>query len=415
MKGMFVMKIKILCFLSFVALLIACSDDEPKSSQTVIIKPEGSQVQLDNDVATKYEEYKRKFLKSTPSGNYFIYARGTGDDGGRCTTQSEAHGYGMIIFALMADYDSEAKKIFDGMNQLRKAHPSTGNKALMSWVVFPEHVDNTDSSQTPAPAWEAGIMPPGRRSSATDGDFDMAYALLLAYKQWNNEAYLEEAKTLIEAMKKSTVSSSTKRTKLGDWQTSNFNTRTSDWMPGHFREFYNATGDAFWLEAADTVYSLLEQISNENTGLMPDFATGRPIKPDPTGGGTTGEHSQAYYASNACRVPWRLALDYAHYGTVAAKTQIDKISSWLYESTDGKPDMICSNYQLDGTCERQDTRMAFVASFASGMIANSQNQQFLNDTYELIIRHTTDDVYNVALQLLNMLFITGNWWSPYAN
>jgi endo-1,4-beta-D-glucanase Y len=364
-----------------------------------MIKPNNrTQEQLNQDVIDKFNDYKNSFLKEANYKKfYYISARGTGEDGARCVTQSEAHGYGMIIFALMGD-----RKVFDGMNELRKAQPSTGNPALMSWVVFPESVDLDN--------------PPAefRRNSATDGDLDMAYALLLAYKQWGDKAYLDEAKTIIAAIKQSSMGANSRRTTLGDWSESELNTRNSDWMAGHFRAFYGATKDSFWLEAADTVYSLLKQVSDKNTGLMPDFVTGDPAVADPTGGGTTGEFFQQYYSYNGCRVPWRLALDYAHNGTKAAKLQIDKISAWLKEKTGANPSKIKSGYTLDGkVLEGRDyTDIAFIAPFASGMITNTKNQSFLNDTYAFIINVNPNNAYASALQLLNMLLITGNWWAP---
>src|SRR6185436_14412626 len=92
----------------------------------------------------------------------------------------------MMILALMASYDANAKTVFDSMNRVRKAFPSSSDPRLMSWVV----PNNGDKSVKPQPP-------------ATDGDMDMAYALLLAFDQWGDEAtnhYLADAKTLILGM-----------------------------------------------------------------------------------------------------------------------------------------------------------------------------------------------------------------------
>ena len=125
-----------------------------------VIRPNRSQADLNQDVIAKYNAYKVAYLRRTSNGKYYIEASGT--DGGRARTISEAHGYGMMIFALMAGHDPEAKVIFDGMNALRKAQRSRGNPNLMSWVV-------TDVNST------GGVFD----YSATDGDLDNAYALLL--------------------------------------------------------------------------------------------------------------------------------------------------------------------------------------------------------------------------------------------
>lgn len=205
------------------------------------------------------------------------------------------------------------------------------------------------------------------------------------------------------------------RTNLGDWNKSGNATRSSDWMPGHFRAFYEATKDDFWLNAADTVYNLLAQCSDPTTGLIPDFAKGAPAKPDASGGGT-GEENADKYSYNACRDPWRLALAYAHHGDAKAKEQIDKISKWLRGATNSLPANIKAGYYLDGKALANWEEIIFTASFASGMIANSENQYFLNSTYNTIrtVKNGNNE-YSTALQLLNVLLISGNWWAPYSS
>ena len=391
-----------------------------------------------SQITTLYNNYRNTYLRSTPSGNYYILAKGTGSghtDGNICVTQSEAHGYGMMIFALMGD-----KTVFDGMNQLRKANPSSDWQAnhLMSWVVFPRWVDETNSANIPSGCWagreECKTTPrscgnsfcdgtgvgSGRKSNATDGDLDMAYALLLAHKRWGDPHYLTEARALIDEIKKLNMGANSRRTNLGDWtrwgDPDAMNTRPSDWMPGHFRAFARATNDRFWLEAIDTVYALLEQVSNPNTGLMPDFVTGRPAVADPTCGGAYAENNCHHYANNACRVPWRLATDFAHYGDTRAKTQIDRISAWLRGTANGgaggDPNRMSHGYHLNGTPMRDWPSMHFVSPFAAGMIANPANQQFLNETYNWMLNNSANDAYQAAIRLLCALLITGNWQAP---
>ena len=367
-----------------------------------VIKPSNkTQGVLNSDITTIFTNYKNTYLKTASGGKYYINATGEGEHpcGIDPKTISEAHGYGMIIFALMAGYDSDAKTIFDGMNALRKAQQSKGNAKLMSWVVCDA---NASSARVD--------------NSATDGDLDNAYALLLAYKQWGDNQYLTDAKELIGAIKASSMHTSALRTSLGDWDWSANNTRTSDWMPGHFRAFYEATGDVFWKNVADNVYTMLGQCSNPSTGLIPDFATGSPAKPDATGGGT-GEANAQHYSYNACRDPWRLALDYAHHGTAAAKSQIDKISTWLEGSSGQDPWKIYGGYKLDGTPLNNWGDIVFTAPFASGMISNSANQNFLNKTYTNILDKDMkpNNEYGTAIQILNMLLISGNWWAPYSS
>jgi hypothetical protein len=245
------------------------------------------------------------------------------------------------------------------------------------------------------------------------------------------------------------------RTKLGDWQgwgpnpeANTTTSRSSDWRPSHFRAFAVEDDASFWLAAADTVYSLLAQASNSETGLMPDFIIGvnpaRPVSNENRFGNpdnpwpshfealVSGEHNWGNYAMNAARTPWFLALDYAHHGTIAARDQLNQIITWLEGETGGNPNNIRSGYTLDGrvittdistTCQpdappssncsgydRFSTILA--APFASAMAA-SGNQSFLNSTYNTIKgTGASNNEYAMAIQLLNMILITGNWWAP---
>lgn len=130
----------------------------------------------------------------------------------------------MIVTVLMAGYDPQAKTIYDGLFKMFDTHRSLGNPNLMGWLID---------------AKENGS---GTYSSATDGDLDIAYSLLLAHEQWGSEgaiAYLEEAKKIInQGLKDSNITAS-KRTNLGDWALDDPKkkqaTRPSDWMTAHFR------------------------------------------------------------------------------------------------------------------------------------------------------------------------------------
>ena len=368
-----------------------------------------TQEEMTQDILALYNDFKDRHLRNTPSGNYFIYARTFNYIG---ITHSQAHGFGMIIFAQMAKHDPDARKIFDGMNQLRKAQPSTINSNLMSWLVLEKHIDNTNPEENDARRYHSG----------TNGELDMAYALLLAYRQWNDSTYKNEAIKIINALKESCISQDAKRVKYSDMpmysDMQGLETRSSDWMPGHFRAFAKVTNDNFWLETADTVYSLLRQVSHSETGLIPSFVTGIPAIPNYYVGG--GEQLlNSNYSFHASQIPWRLALDYAFYATPDAKYNINKISRWLRNEVGADPNRISSSYYLDGRVLQthlSDIALAvFIAKFASGMIADSNNQEFLNKAYDGIrnvARH--HNYYETAIQILNMLFITGNWIDPVA-
>ena len=86
-----------------------------------------------------YDYWKDKYVVQNPYTSetqyYVFYGDQTYAQAGYevPVTVSEAHGYGMLIAASMAEYDSEAKEIFDGMYNYYKAHLSEIGPNLMAW------------------------------------------------------------------------------------------------------------------------------------------------------------------------------------------------------------------------------------------------------------------------------------------
>ena len=76
---------------------------------------------MNASVANTYDAWKADYLKSAISGGYYIHGADT-DDQGKGT--SESHGYGMIITALMAGYDRNAKTYYDGLWQFQQSQKS---------------------------------------------------------------------------------------------------------------------------------------------------------------------------------------------------------------------------------------------------------------------------------------------------
>ena len=71
-----------------------------------------SQPALDQAVRDFYDAWKARFLEQTcGAGRYVVEAKTQSGN----LTVSEAHGYGMMLTALMAGHDPDARAIFDGM------------------------------------------------------------------------------------------------------------------------------------------------------------------------------------------------------------------------------------------------------------------------------------------------------------
>lgn len=386
---------------SFYSSLIAQNRSFPQQvNYPGCIKPDYlSQDNMNIEVAKYYKGWKDDFLKSTGStpGGYYINTGGGTGSSGDAVTVSEAHGYGMIIFALMAGGDSEAKVCFDGMYKVFRDHPSKANDDLMSW-----EIRGKNGSEIADPS-----------HTASDGDLDMAYALLLAHDQWGSDGainYLAEATKMIAAIKAHCMDSQSKRVMLGSWDHNQWSTRSSDWMSGHLRAFCTVTNNIFWSRAADTVYGVLAGVRNSATGLVPDFVVGQnPVPADPDF--LEGSHDGHYY-NNACRVPWRIAMDFAHYQKADAKEAVTGILDWLVIKTKGNPDNISNGYTLSGTSiNTSDPWGSYLGPFIAACVVDKQYQDYLNRGWkEMKTYHSYGKYYSNTLTLLCMLFISGNWW-----
>src|SRR5207245_10655247 len=95
------------------------------------LKPGGAQDALDTAVKNYYmNTWKAKYVKQGCGPNrYFIEA--DADPTNKADIVSEGQGYGMVVMALMAGADPEARTIFDGMYHYMREHASTNTPDLM--------------------------------------------------------------------------------------------------------------------------------------------------------------------------------------------------------------------------------------------------------------------------------------------
>ncbi|MDO5981216.1 glycosyl hydrolase family 8 [Flavivirga spongiicola] len=367
------------------------------------IKPNNyTQTELDNQTKTFYNEWKSEYLKNDCGNINEYYIQYSNES----KTVSEAHGYGMLIMCYMAGHENNAKLYFDGMFKYYKSHPSNINHNLMDW----QQITCNDVSSS-------------ADGSASDGDIDIAFSLLLAHAQWKSEGdinYLQEAKTIINAIMQDEINPNTSTVKLGDWSKSNnpsfyYGTRSSDFITSHFKSFSTATGNSNWNLTVDKCYDLVATVQNTTTGLVPDFIINTNTTAMPAGQNyLEGIYDGSYYY-NACRFPWRISTDYLITGDNRAKTVITKLNTWLATSTSGNVNNISNGYNLDGTKIFTWNDVTFVGPFAVGAMTDINNQTWLNNLYENLISQNDlvdGDYYSNTIKLLSMITISGNYWAP---
>lgn len=398
--------------LTLVAVPAAAAPNHPFGSHHATyaagsIKPNHvTQGTLDQAVRDFYDQWKATYVKQVCGpGRYVVVAKA----GGGNLTVSEAHGYGMVLMALMAGHDPQAQTIFDGMFAYFRDHPSGITPSLMSWYQSGSCA-NANGNDT-----------------ASDGDLDIAFALLLADKQWGSCGavnYLDEARNVIAGIKSGELDPTKQFVTLGDWVSPgdapyDDATRSSDFMPDHYRSFLAATSDATWTDVLEQTYDIVAALQanhSPTTGLLPDFVTDPLGTPDPAPPNFLEDTTDGAYAYNACRDPWRLGTDYLISGETRARAAVQAINAWIRAKTGDDPAAITSGWKLDGSATPgTDYRsMAFVAPFGVGAMVDASNQAWLNDVWDLVVTTPigAEHYYENTLKLLSMIVMSGNWWAP---
>ncbi|MEY4948888.1 MAG: hypothetical protein RL698_1099 [Pseudomonadota bacterium] len=365
-----------------------------------------SQATLDRNVSDFWDAWKKAYVISAcGDGRRVVLVGGSHD----LFTISEAHGYGMMLAPLMAGHDPEAREVFDGMVAFYLDHPSRLTPGLMAWNQSLA-CDNVQGAE-----------------SGSDGDMDIAFALLLADRQWGSCGtydYLDLARRAIAAVKSADLDPTKSFPKLGDWvlEDSSYieGTRTSDFIPDHFRAFGQLTSDtATWNAVVDRTYRVVDHMQtyySPVSGLLPDFVRLPLTDPQPVWPYYLEDAWDGAYVYNATRDPWRLATDFVVNGEPRAHAAVGKLEQWFRTTTGGSPYGIHSGYTLDGNPLPYSDylSMAFVGPLAAGAVVDPANQQWLNALWDVIVATPVGDegYYEDSLKLLSMVVASGNWWTP---
>jgi endo-1,4-beta-D-glucanase Y len=283
-------------------------------------------------------------------------------------TTSEGIAYGMLITVYMAD-----KSHFDKLWAFAQAHTSGG---LMSW-----HIDASGNVLDP--------------HSASDADEDMAWALVMADKQWPGGNYLAAAKTMIGNIKSQDINSSN-NVKDGNYVA---NSNHPDYAaPDYYKVFATIGADSSWNSIYDAEYMQLSGAQNTSTGLIPDS----------TGGSTFG--------FDACRAPWRLGLDYCWNGSSSAKTFLSPmVAEFLQISQNGANVKNIKIPMPVAGGAGQYSSGAITGPAAIAAMMNASNQTFVDGSwsylYSVIVNDTTNtpNYFSGTLGMISLLALSGNF------
>lgn len=238
---------------------------------------------------SEYETWKKKHLVSCEDGSADV--RKEGGEG-----VSEGTGYGMLLAVSLDDRETFARL-------LRAFEKRKNARGMMSWRF-----------SLCGGSWGDG--------AATDGDLDIAMALVMAEHKWGS--FRAAAEALISAIKQHASSPCNGFLVLrpGDnWggclDPGDQRLNPSYFAPAYYRAFGSfipAQAD-FWGALAYDSYRLLDRYQSAMGGLFPDWAYAH--------GGISGP-----YGYEACRVPWRISMDWAWYGREEAKRVLTRMHDY---------------------------------------------------------------------------------------
>jgi endo-1,4-beta-D-glucanase Y len=339
-----------------------------------------------DDVRAAYAKWKTTTVTSNGARGHLRVQRVNPDPPfPENSTVSEGIAYGMLLAVYMDD-----QPLFDGLWKYEQSF--LDDNGLMNW-----EIDAT------------GTQILGGGGAATDADEDMAFALVMADRQWGgkgslNDTYLNYGKTQIDKIWKHEILEG-KLVKpgdhWGDWNTVNI----SYFAPAYYRVFAQVTGNAGWNNVITTCYDTMDNAlndanGNKTNGLVPAWCTSRGV---PNNG--------ANYQYDSCRTPFRIAQDYCYFGEPRAKAYVAKTSTFFsqigaYAIVDG--------YALNGTPQpaRSGQSAAFVGPAGVGAMSDAAYQSFVDQTYtnvatlNLLVGGT---YYELSWTALSLLMMTGNF------
>lgn len=341
------------------------------------------------NVTNRYQEWQKAYLAGSSSQKYVKTNNGSGST----QTLSEAQGYGMLATVYAAKKGLSTQTTFDQLTSYYLAHRISSSTPLMAW-----RQTMTDGKM---------VSSKTEQNSATDGDLDIAYALILADQQWGSKGsinYQSLAKKLIAAIKKDELNQTTHLPKVGNWATTSTTenvVRTSDLITLYFKKFASYTGDKSWQTVASQSQRTLVKLSNQHqSGLMADFVTisGTDLTVTAVKPQQVATNYDADYAYNACRVPWRLAASYKASPDATTKKVLTKMLTFF-----AKKSKITAVYTLDGKAVNSYTNLAFTTPvyYAAKIMGNTTLTTKYNGVLAKTI--TSNNYYPETIQLLMLL------------
>lgn len=351
------------------------------------------------DASANYAKWKNDLLTADGAGG-FLRVKRPNSGSQPNTSNSEGIAYGMEIAVFMDDQET-----FDKLWQYEQLH--RGTNGLMDWEIDPNGAPTSSGT-----------------GAASDGDEDMAFALVMADKKWGgqgslSDTYLNHAKKQIDLIWQHEVDHQRNDVLMpGDQFADGEVINISYFAPAYYRIFGQVTGNEGWARSVKASYDVLEATlnaanKNASNGLVPAWSTPAGVPMAPAGTGHPTHHQL-----DSCRTPFRLAQDYCWFGEPRALAYLQKINAFY--SAIGATNLV-DGYNLDGTAYAGANLhlAAFVGGAGVGAMATPEHAQLRDDAYAALAGWQTLNggslYYNESWSMLSLLMLSGRFVDLTAN
>jgi hypothetical protein len=348
------------------------------------------------DARRAYDAWKSELVTSNGAGGHLRVRRPNSPGAEVDSTVSEGIAYGMVLAVAFGD-----QILFDELWKYAKAW--FNSNGLMNWYIN-----------------AAGTAPLGT-GGATDADEDMAWALIMAARQWGGagtigELYLDAARRLVDNIWQHEVDHVNAELLLpGDSWAGNVIFNPSYFAPNQYRLFGGLTDNAAgWNRVIDTGYTVLARSvaaanGNQNTGLVPAWCGADGLPKEPFAGGATN------YQYDSARVPFRIGQDYCYNGEPRASAFLARISAFF--AGVGVANIV-DGYDLNGAPHPDPATPAgspqsavFVGGAAVGAMHDGAFRALIDGAYAGVATGTflaRSRYYNLSWTALSLFMLTGN-------
>lgn len=357
-----------------------------------------SQAELDNAVRLAYQEWKaafvlpdaeagRSFLRMDVEKRWLRY---------RILVTAEGQAFAMLCSVLMAGADPSAQDTFDRLYAYCKAHPSQHSLHLMSWQVTAE------------------IFPSQALGSSSQADMLIAYALLMADRQWGSKGrldYLGYAKLIIAALKDQCIHPTSHHVLQGNFVDESMEVEyatTSNGVvsPLIFDAFGRATGDQTWKQVSSRMLKLIKNSLQAESGSL-----AFPPEVIPVDTQLESDEDEVFSAESAF-VVLHLALASRLTGHEFASAFLEGVNQVILNASQDDPAKIAAYYSLTGMPKTKETDPAMQAFCLMAAIGSGSSQAWLNSLWDQVVSQPLNrqDPFGSTIRLLAMLLVSQNWW-----